>query len=61
MSGEIDYADLEAKLRANVGTPAIISMNAGTTVKGAVDSLSKIRAILKKTGYTKYVQASALC
>lgn len=33
-SGEIDYTALEAELTLNKGTPAIISLNIGTTVKG---------------------------
>ncbi|KAI8472952.1 MAG: serine decarboxylase [Monoraphidium minutum] len=52
-SGEIDYADLEASLRENASRPAIINVNIGTTVKGAVDDLDRILDILKATGYTE--------
>ena len=51
----MDYADLEKKLKENAAFPAIISMNAGTTVKGAVDSVSKIRSCLANAGYTRSV------
>ena len=51
-SGEVDYAELEARLRANVGrAPAILNVNIGTTVKGAVDDLDRILDILKAAGY----------
>lgn len=52
-TGEIDYAELEASLRANSSRPAIINVNIGTTVKGAVDDLDRILDILKATGYTE--------
>ncbi len=43
-SGEIDYEDLRAHLKANADKPAILNVNIGTTVKGAVDDLDKVRA-----------------
>lgn len=43
--GEMDYNDLEIQLDPN--RPAIINLNIGTTVKGAVDDLGKILAVLK--------------
>jgi hypothetical protein len=52
-NGEIDYADLEAQLLKNKGTPAIVSFNAGTTVKGAVDSSSRVIDTLHRTGYSR--------
>jgi histidine decarboxylase len=45
-SGEIDYAQLEQRLAANRDRPAIINVNVGTTVKGAVDNLDRILRIL---------------
>ena len=45
-SGEIDYDDLKARLAANVSRPAIINVNIGTTVKGAVDDLDRVLDIL---------------
>jgi histidine decarboxylase len=44
--GQIDYTDLRETLRIHRDVPPIIFANIGTTMKGAVDDLSKIRAIL---------------
>lgn len=52
-SGEIDYDDLRARLTANCSRPAIINVNIGTTVKGAVDDLDRVLDILQETGYTE--------
>jgi histidine decarboxylase len=52
-SGEIDYAHLTARLEANKDRPAILNVNIGTTVKGAVDDLDRILDILASTGYTQ--------
>ena len=41
-SGIIDYDDFRAELIKNKGRPAIINLNIGTTVKGAVDDLDKV-------------------
>ena len=46
--GEIDYDALEKELAANKDKPAIINVNVGTTVKGAVDNLDRILRILKR-------------
>ena len=46
-SGEIDYDELKQQLAANAARPAIINVNIGTTVKGAVDDLDRILDILK--------------
>ncbi|EFN53269.1 hypothetical protein CHLNCDRAFT_53969 [Chlorella variabilis] len=46
-SGEIDYDELQGHLAANAARPAIININIGTTVKGAVDDLDR------ETGYTE--------
>lgn len=49
-SGEIDYDHLTARLEANKDRPAILNVNIGTTVKGAVDDLDRILTILESTG-----------
>jgi histidine decarboxylase len=52
-SGEINYDILEERLINNIDKPAIINVNIGTTVKGAVDDLDRIINILYTTGYSK--------
>ena len=44
--GEIDYEKLARRLEQNRDKPAIINVNIGTTVKGAVDNLDRIIDIL---------------
>jgi histidine decarboxylase len=51
--GEIDYDHLSSALEANKGRPAIINVNIGTTVKGAVDNLDRILRTLSLVGYRK--------
>lgn len=43
-NGEMDYTDFEAKLEPS--RPAIVNLNIGTTLKGAVDDLEKILEVL---------------
>mmetsp|Transcript_7545 Transcript_7545/g.11818 ORF Transcript_7545/g.11818 Transcript_7545/m.11818 type:complete len:529 (-) Transcript_7545:148-1734(-) len=45
--GEIDYSLLERELAKNLDRPAIINVNIGTTVKGAVDNLDRILRVLQ--------------
>jgi histidine decarboxylase len=45
--GEIDYDVLSRELDKNRDKPAIINVNIGTTVKGAVDNLDRILKMLK--------------
>lgn len=45
--GEIDYEALSRELSKNRDRPAIINVNIGTTVKGAVDDLDRILQILE--------------
>lgn len=52
-TGEIDYLKLRDALVKNSGTPAILNVNIGTTVKGAVDDLDKILEILTEAGYNE--------
>lgn len=41
-TGEIDYEDLKQHLNANKDKPAILNVNIGTTVRGAVDDLDRV-------------------
>lgn len=52
-TGEIDYKQFEDLLQKNLPRPAIVNVNVGTTVKGAVDDLDKILEALKVTGYAE--------
>ncbi len=45
-SGEIDYEDLRETVRIHRDVPPIILANIGTTMKGAVDDVARIREIL---------------
>eukprot|EP00301_Raphidiophrys_heterophryoidea_P022863 c6915_g1_i1.p1 GENE.c6915_g1_i1~~c6915_g1_i1.p1 ORF type:complete len:494 (+),score=81.30 c6915_g1_i1:58-1539(+) len=45
-TGEFDYDELASALQRNIDKPAIINVNIGTTVKGAVDNLDRILRIL---------------
>ncbi|KAJ4966934.1 hypothetical protein NE237_018783 [Protea cynaroides] len=53
VSGEIDCTDLKAKLFSNKDKPAIINLNIGTTVKGAVDDVDMVLKTLEETGFTQ--------
>lgn len=52
-TGEIDYDILHERLVRNKGRPAILNVNIGTTVKGAVDDLDKVLEILDSAGYSE--------
>ena len=52
--GEMDYKDLYETLRLYRDVPPIILANIGTTMHGAVDSLPRIREILKGLAITRY-------
>ncbi|KAF9625148.1 hypothetical protein IFM89_019362 [Coptis chinensis] len=52
VSGEIGYADFKDKLQMNKEKPAIINVNIGTTVKGAVDDLDLVIKTLEETGFS---------
>jgi histidine decarboxylase len=52
-TGEIDYDELRAELTRNKGRPAVLNLNIGTTVKGAVDDLDRVLAVLSECGYTE--------
>ncbi|XP_074263731.1 serine decarboxylase [Silene latifolia] len=51
VSGEIDCSDLKAKLLQNPDKPAILNVNIGTTVKGAVDDLDLVIQTLEECGF----------
>ncbi|GLT32154.1 hypothetical protein SLA2020_068400 [Shorea laevis] len=53
VSGEINCADFKIKLLANKDKPAIINVNIGTTVKGAVDDLDLVIQTLEKSGFSR--------
>ncbi|MFZ2279715.1 MAG: histidine decarboxylase [Prosthecobacter sp.] len=58
--GQMDYADLRETLRIHRDVPPILFANIGTTMKGAVDDLSKIRAILDDLAIPNaYIHADA--
>lgn len=50
-TGEIDYEHLQQRLQANKDKPAIINVNIGTTVKGAVDDLDRVLEALTEEGF----------
>ncbi|MBI4030901.1 MAG: histidine decarboxylase, partial [Proteobacteria bacterium] len=52
--GEIDYDDLAATLGIHRDVPPIIFANIGTTMRGAIDNLDKIKMILKERAITRY-------
>ncbi|MQM20611.1 hypothetical protein Taro_053636 [Colocasia esculenta] len=51
VSGEMDCSDFEQKLLQNKDKPAIVNVNIGTTVKGAVDDLDLVIKILEESGF----------
>ena len=59
-NGEIDYNDLRDMIRVNRDVPAVIMANVGTTMRGAVDDIPRIRAILDGLSVTSsYIHADA--
>ncbi|KAL2324621.1 hypothetical protein Fmac_023679 [Flemingia macrophylla] len=52
VSGEIDYVNLKASLLANKDKPAIINLNIGTTMKGAIDDIDRVLQTLEETGFS---------
>ncbi|KAL6853367.1 hypothetical protein ACP4OV_019396 [Aristida adscensionis] len=51
VSGEMNCADFKSKLLQNTGSPAIVNVNIGTTVKGAIDDLDRVITTLEKCGF----------
>lgn len=59
-NGEMDYEDLREMLRMHRDVPPIIFANIGNTMHGAVDDLTKIRAMLKELAIPQqYLHADA--
>ncbi|KAJ7535894.1 hypothetical protein O6H91_12G050000 [Diphasiastrum complanatum] len=52
-SGEIDCTDFKNRLVQHKDNPAIINVNIGTTVKGAVDDLDLIIRTLEDAGFSR--------
>jgi len=53
-SGQIDYADLRETLRIHRDCPAIVFANVGTTMKGAIDDVGRIRRMLDDLRITEH-------
>ena len=59
-NGEIDYDDLRESIRINRDVPPLIVANIGTTMKGAVDDLDRIRGIIEDLALPRsYIHADA--
>ena len=59
-NGEIDYDDLRETIRINRDVPVVVFANIGTTMKGAVDNLDKVRQILEDLAIpNSYIHADA--
>ncbi len=59
-NGEIDYDDLRDMIRVNRDLPVVIMANVGTTMRGAVDDIPRIREILTDLAITNsYIHADA--
>lgn len=54
VTGEIDYRQLEELLLENRDRPAIINLNIGTTMKGAIDNLDTVLEIIEKNNIQDY-------
>lgn len=53
-NGEIDYDDLYETVRINRDAPVIFIANIGTTMKGAVDDVDRMRGIVDDLAITSY-------
>ncbi len=59
-SGEIDYDDLYDMVRVHRDVPAVIMATIGTTMRGGVDDLDRIREMLSDLAVTNsYIHADA--
>lgn len=59
-NGEIDYHDLHDMIRVNRDLPAVIMANIGTTMRGAIDDIDRIKHILRELAITSsYIHADA--
>ena len=58
--GEIDYDDFRETVRIYRDSPVIFMANIGTTMKGAIDDLGRVHAVLDDLAVTqRYVHADA--
>ena len=53
-NGEIDYDDLYETIRINRDVPVIFMANIGTTMKGAIDDVDRVRDILDDLAVSNY-------
>ena len=53
-SGEIDYDDLYESIRINRDVPVIFMANIGTTMKGAIDDVRRVREIFEALAITQH-------
>ncbi len=53
-NGEMDYSHFEQLVCTNCEVPAIINLNIGTTVKGAIDDSDKVLEILERNNIKNY-------
>ena len=59
-NGEIDYDDLHETIRINRDVPVIFMANIGTTMKGAIDDVHRVRDILDDLAVSNfYIHADA--
>lgn len=59
-NGEIDYEDLHETVRLNRDAPPIVFANIGTTMKGAIDNIVKIREIFEGLAiHSHYIHGDA--
>lgn len=54
INGEMNYKHFEQLISENRSYPAIINLNIGTTVKGAIDNLDKVLKILERNQIKDY-------
>ncbi|MEH2466085.1 histidine decarboxylase [Nostoc sp.] len=54
INGEMNYEHFEQLISENRNYPAIINLNIGTTVKGAIDNLDKVLEILERNQIKDY-------
>jgi histidine decarboxylase len=58
--GQMDYTDLRETLRLHRDVPPIIFANIGTTMKGAIDDIAKIRGVIEDLAIPDcYIHADA--
>lgn len=53
INGEIDCADLKTLLLAHKDKPAIINLNIGSTMKGAIDNIDMVIETLEESGFPR--------